>query len=105
MKKEQQEVDTWVREQFQTPYWHPFENLARLIEEVGELAREINQRYGVKKKKPTEELREVEDELGDILFTLICIANSLNIDLDQSFARAMEKCRTRDANRFEKKQP
>jgi NTP pyrophosphatase (non-canonical NTP hydrolase) len=102
LKKIQQEVDNWVQ-QYKIPYWQPLEILARLTEEVGELAREINHRYGAKKKKSTEELKEVEDELGDIIFTIACMANSLNIDLNKSFSITMDKCYGRDKSRFEKK--
>ena len=102
LKGIQQEVDAWTS-QYTPQYWKPHEILARLMEETGELAREINHRYGPKKKKSTEEIRELEDELGDILFTLCCLANSLHIDLDASFDRMMEKTKARDSQRFVKK--
>ena len=80
-----------------------FLNLARLTEEVGELAREINHYYGEKQKKPTEEENSVKAELGDNLFVLLCIANSLGIDMTESFNDTMDKFNTRDKNRFERK--
>jgi len=73
-----------------------------LSEEVGELAREINHIYGPKKKKADEETREMADEMGDIFFTLICLANSHNIDLDEVMNRVLEKSRVRDKDRYEK---
>jgi NTP pyrophosphatase (non-canonical NTP hydrolase) len=73
------------------------------MEEVGELAREINHRFGPKKKKPTEKKQEIGDEIADIIFTLSCLANSLNIDLDKSLKRVLTKSYKRDANRFKKK--
>ena len=85
------------------PNWQPHEILARLVEEVGELAREINALYGPKKKKPTEETKELVDEMADVLFTLICLANSKGIDLDEGFKHTMDKCYGRDNERYEKK--
>ena len=102
MKQLQKEVDKWVT-QYKIGYFKPLEILARLTEEVGELAREINHRFGSKKKKPLEETQEIGDELADIIFTVICMANSLDIDLDTHFKRIMEKAYGRDKNRWEKK--
>lgn len=102
MKDVQKEVDAWVQ-QYKVPYWPVFEQLARLVEEVGELARELNHRHGSKPKKQTEELAELEDELGDIVFTIACLANSQGLDLDAAWKRVMDKCYGRDQDRFEKK--
>ena len=79
----QKEVDDYIS-QFKAGYFSPLANLARLTEEVGELAREINHYYGEKQKKPTEEENSVKAELGDNLFVLLCIANSLGIDMTES---------------------
>ena len=98
----QKEVDDYIS-QFKAGYFSPLANLARLTEEVGELAREINHYYGEKQKKPTEEENSVKAELGDNLFVLLCIANSLGIDMTESFNETMEKFNTRDKNRFERK--
>lgn len=102
LKDIQKQVDEWT-EQLKIPYWQPHEILARLTEETGELAREINHLYGPKKKKSTEETKEMADEMADIIFTLCCLANSKNIDLDKSFERVMDKCYGRDKDRYEKK--
>ncbi|MFH0755099.1 MAG: nucleotide pyrophosphohydrolase [bacterium] len=102
MKKEQKQVNEWVN-QYKIGYWKPHEILARITEETGELAREINHMYGPKKKKPTEDNKELGDEIADILFALICLANSLDIDLDENFKNIMNKCYGRDKDRFEKK--
>ena len=101
-REAQNEVDAWIS-QFKEGYWKPLSNLARLTEEVGELARELNARYGEKPKKSANEGASVEEELADILFVTIALANSLEIDLDAAFARNMEKYRTRDANRWSRK--
>lgn len=102
MKEMQKEVHDWAG-QFTTPYWQPHEILARLTEETGELAREINHIWGPKKKKSTEDLRELSEEMGDIIFTLCCLANSKGIDLDEGFKKVMDKCHGRDKDRYEKK--
>ena len=102
MKDMQIEVDDYIN-QFKTGYFSPLANLARLSEEVGELSREINHYYGEKKKKDSEAANTVKAELGDNLFVLLCIANSLDIDMTESFNETMDKFNTRDKNRFERK--
>ena len=101
LKEIQCQVDKWAS-QYDPKYWTPHHIVCRLMEETGELAREVNHRWGPKKKKPTEETREVGDEMADILFTLICLANSQNISLDEAWKRMMEKYETRDKDRFKK---
>ena len=98
----QKEVDDYIS-QFKAGYFSPLANLARLTEEVGELSREINHQYGEKKKKDTEEDNTIKAELGDNLFVLLCIANSLDIDMTESFNETMDKFNTRDHDRFERK--
>ena len=98
----QQAVDRWIGE-FEEGYFPPLANVARLTEEVGELAREINHRFGEKPKKPEEAEGSVALELADILFVVICIANSQKIDLDAAFAQMMAKVTVRDAGRWTKK--
>jgi NTP pyrophosphatase (non-canonical NTP hydrolase) len=75
-------------------------NLARLVEEVGELARELNHRYGSKPKKPDEPDVDMALELADILFVLITLANEQDIDLEDAFERVLNKYRVRDARRW-----
>lgn len=98
----QQEVDDYIQ-QFKTGYFSPLGQLARLTEEVGELAREINHQYGEKQKKDTENEKEMREELADTLFVLISLANSLDIDLTDAFDETMKKFHRRDSNRFERK--
>ena len=102
MKDIQKEVDDWVG-QYVEGYWNPMEIVVRLTEEVGELAREVNHRFGPKKKKDEEDNKEIGDEIGDIIFTLTCLANSQGIDLDEAMERVVDKLYKRDDNRFEKK--
>ena len=99
----QQRVDQWVS-QYKEGYFPPLTNLARLSEEVGELAREINHRFGFKTKKKGEAEGSVAMELADILFVVICLANSQGIDLDQAFEQVMAKVTTRDADRWTRKE-
>ena len=102
LKQTQKDVDEWTR-QFKIPYWQPLEIMARLTEETGELAREVNHRWGPKKKKATEDKTDLADEMGDIIFTLCCMANSQGIDLDEAWKKIMDKCYERDKDRYEKK--
>ncbi len=98
----QREVDNWIS-QFEEGYFAPLPMLARLTEEVGELARVLAHRYGGKKPKPGEDLGDVGEEIADAMFVLICLANSLDIDLDEKFGAMMEKYRRRDAERWTKR--
>lgn len=101
-KTVQQEVDAWIS-QFEEGYFAPLPMLARLTEEVGELARVLMHRYGGKKPKQGEEAGDVGEEIADAMFVLVCLANSLEIDLDQAFGRMMAKYRERDAQRWTRK--
>jgi len=98
----QQEVDEWIS-QFKEGYFEPLPMLARLTEEVGELARVLMHRYGGKKPKPGEALGDAGEEIADAMFVLICLANSLEIDLDEKFTAMMTKYRARDAERWTRK--
>lgn len=102
IKDMQKEVDEYIG-QYKTGYFSPLGQLARLTEEVGELAREINHVHGEKKKKNEEADKAIEEELGDVLFVIISLANSLDIDLSEAFELIMNKFNTRDYNRFERK--
>ncbi|MEJ2296202.1 MAG: MazG nucleotide pyrophosphohydrolase domain-containing protein, partial [Candidatus Lokiarchaeota archaeon] len=76
-------------------------NLARIAEEVGELARLINHLYGPKPKKPEEPAQELGEEMADVLFAIICLANSEDIDLGKSMDLVLEKVWTRDRTRYQ----
>ena len=95
----QQAVDAYIG-QFEAGYWPPLTNLARLVEEVGELAREFNHRFGHKTKKPGEPEQDIALELADIMFVLIAIANEQKIDLEEAFRRVLEKYDVRDSGRW-----
>lgn len=101
IKEMQRQVDQYIS-QFKEGYFAPLTMLARMTEEVGELAREVNHQFGEKPKKPTEELSSIEMELGDVLFIITCFANSLNIDLAEAHRKVMHKFETRDKDRWTK---
>ncbi len=95
----QARVDRWITS-FEEGYWPPLAILARLIEEVGELSRELNHRFGSKPKRDDEAPRELELEIADVLFVIISLANQQGIDLERAFSRAMEKYEARDSGRW-----
>lgn len=102
LRELQQEVDAWVQS-WGGGYWSPMSNLARIVEEVGEVARLLNDQFGEKPKKETEPDQDLGMELTDIMYAIICLANSQGIDLQESFERMMRKYQTRDKYRFERR--
>jgi len=95
----QGKVDEWIQS-VGGGYWSPHANLARIAEEVGELARLINHLHGPKPKKAGEAAQEMGEELADILFAVICLANSEQIDLGASFEQVLAKVWDRDRDRY-----
>lgn len=102
LKDCQNDVEEWTS-QFKIQYWKPLSILARITEEVGELSQELNDRYGDRVKKKGENYEDVGVEICDIIFALLCLANSHKINLDESWQKVMDKCYGRDKDRFEKK--
>jgi len=102
LREAQRRVDAWIS-QFEEGYWPPLVNLARLVEEVGELSRELNHRYGSKPKKPGEPEQDLALEMADILFVLLALANEQGIDLSEALERTLEKYRVRDSERWVRK--
>ena len=98
-KDAQTHVDEWIR-QFEEGYWPPLSMLASIMEEVGELAREINDLEGYKKKKESEIKTSLRLELADIIFSVICVANYYKIDLEEAFNDIMKKYTQRDKGRW-----
>ncbi len=94
----QQQVDQWITK-YGVRYFNELTNMTLLTEEVGELARIMARRYGEQSFKDTESERSLEDEMADILFVLICIANQTGVDLEEAFRNNIEKKTNRDANR------
>jgi NTP pyrophosphatase (non-canonical NTP hydrolase) len=101
LREAQEQVDRYIT-QFKLGYFPPLVNLARLVEEVGELAREMNHALGPKTKKAEEPEGEIASELGDILFVLVVLSNQLGVDLQEALERTLSKYRARDASRWER---
>jgi NTP pyrophosphatase (non-canonical NTP hydrolase) len=99
LNEAQARVDAWIG-RFEEGYWPPLANLARLTEEVGELARLLNHRFGPKTKKPEELEQDLGEEIADVLFVLIVIANDQGIDLGSALGKVLDKYRIRDGNRW-----
>lgn len=91
-------VDQWIKENG-VRYFDPLTNMAMLTEEVGEVARIMARRYGEQSEKESDKNKELGDELADVLFVLICIANQTGIDLTQAMIKNLEKKTQRDAER------
>ena len=104
LSEAQARVDAWIS-QFEEGYWPPLSNLARLTEEVGELAREMNHRFGHKTKRADEPDQDLALELADVLFVLLVIANEQGIDLEGALELVLEKYRSRDAERWTPARP
>jgi len=101
----QKKVDEFIMS-FEEEYWSPLSMLASVVEEVGELSREINAIEGYKKKKvgsDTNYKKNIGLELGDLVFSIMCIANYYNIDLGENLKNTLEKYKKRDSNRWTKK--
>jgi NTP pyrophosphatase (non-canonical NTP hydrolase) len=96
----QKEIDKWA--EANGGYWQPLSQMARLTEETGEVARVLNHMYGEKKKNPDEMHKSLEEELGDVLFTIICIANSQKLSLKSAYETVIKKYNVRDKDRWNK---
>jgi NTP pyrophosphatase (non-canonical NTP hydrolase) len=103
LSEAQRRVDDWIS-RFEEGYWPPLENLARLVEEVGELSRELNHRHGSKKKRADEPEGDLALELADILFVVLVLANQEGIDMGVALGRVFEKYRVRDGDRWVRKE-
>ncbi|WP_457637499.1 nucleotide pyrophosphohydrolase [Oceanithermus sp.] len=99
----QQLVDEWIG-RFEEGYFPPLLMLARLTEETGEVARVLAHAHG-KTPKPGEAAGDLAEELADLLFVIVSMANSHGIDLEEAFMKAMSKYEARDAGRWTPKRP
>jgi NTP pyrophosphatase (non-canonical NTP hydrolase) len=91
----QQKVDEWIKT-IGVRYFNELTNLAMLTEEVGELARIIARRYGEQSEKETDKNKDLADEMADVLFVLICLANQTGVDLTAALEKNLEKKTQRD---------
>jgi len=98
LSKAQQIVDDWIKK-YGVRYFNELTNTAVLMEEVGELARIMSRRYGEQSEKPSDANLDLGDEMADILFVLICLANQTGIDLEEAFKKNMDKKTSRDKTR------
>ncbi len=94
----QTKVDEWIRTTG-VRYFNELTNMAILTEEVGEVARIIARRYGEQSEKESDKAKDLQDELADVLWVLICLANQTGTDLTAAFERNLQKKNTRDHDR------
>lgn len=98
LQETQKIVDDWIKK-FGVKYFSELTNTAILMEEVGEVARVMARRYGEQSEKESDKKVNLEDELADVLFVLVCIANQTGINLQEAFNKNMEKKTNRDFER------
>lgn len=98
LQEAQQQVDQWIKTTG-VRYFSELTNMAILTEEVGEVARIIARRYGEQSEKPTDKDKDLGDELADVLWVVICLANQTGVDLTNAFKKNLQKKSTRDKNR------
>ena len=98
IKQAQTEVDNWIKT-VGVRYFSELTNLGILMEEVGELSRLMVRKYGEQSFKETDKGKEVSDEMADVLWVLICLANQTGVDLTEALQKNFEKKNIRDANR------
>jgi NTP pyrophosphatase (non-canonical NTP hydrolase) len=98
IQEAQQEVDRWIKTTG-VRYFNELTNMAMLTEEVGEVARVIARRYGEQSEKDSDKRKELGDELADVLWVLICLANQTGVDLTEAFKKNVAKKNHRDKER------
>ena len=98
LKEAQSEVDKWIA-RYGIRYFSEMTNLAILMEEVGELARLFARKFGDQSNKENERRNDIADEMADIMFVLLCLANQTNVDLTDAFKKNLDKKTRRDAER------
>lgn len=98
IKDAQQQVDEWIKT-YGVRYFNELTNMAQLTEEVGEVARIIARRYGEQSEKESDKNKDLGDEMADVLWVLICLANQTGIDLEEALQKNIEKKTKRDSKR------
>ncbi len=98
IQEAQQKVDQWIQKHG-VRYFSELTNMAMLSEEVGEVARIVARRFGDQSEKESDKEKNLGDELADVLFVLICLANQTGVDLEKAFIENLEKKTGRDVNR------
>jgi len=100
LKHAQLEVDTWIKNHG-VRYFNELTNMAQLTEEVGEVARIIARRYGEQSEKESDKNKDLGEELADVVFVVLCLANQTGIDLQAAFDKKLEQKTNRDHNRHQ----
>jgi NTP pyrophosphatase (non-canonical NTP hydrolase) len=103
IKNAQAAVDSWIQEHG-VRYFNELTNMAQLTEEVGEVARIIARRYGEQSEKESDKDKELGEELADVLFVLLCLANQTDIDLQEAFDKKLDIKAKRDHDRHHNNQ-
>jgi NTP pyrophosphatase (non-canonical NTP hydrolase) len=98
IKNAQKEVDDWIKEHG-VRYFNELTNMAQLTEEVGEVARIIARRYGEQSEKESDKDKDLGEELSDVMFVVLCLANQTGIDLQAAFDKKMAEKAKRDHDR------
>lgn len=98
IQEAQENVDQWINTTG-VRYFSELTNMAILTEEVGEVARIIARRYGEQSEKPSDAVHDLGDELADVLWVVLCLANQTGVDLTEAFRKNLEKKSTRDRDR------
>jgi NTP pyrophosphatase (non-canonical NTP hydrolase) len=98
LEEAQKQVDTWIQT-VGVRYFSELTNMAMLTEEVGEVARIIARRYGEQSEKESDKQKDLGDEMADVLFVLICLANQTGVNLTEALEKNMQKKSVRDAER------
>ena len=98
IEQAQQVVDAWIKEHG-VRYFNELTNMAMLTEEVGEVARIIARRYGEQSEKESDKAKDLGDEMADVLFVLICLANQTGVNLTEALEKNLSKKTTRDSER------
>lgn len=100
LQNSQQAVDNWIKEHG-VRYFNELTNMAQLTEEVGEVARIIARRYGEQSEKPSDRDKDLGEELADVVFVVLCLANQTGIDLQQAFDHKLQRKTERDHTRHQ----
>ena len=100
IKNAQQEVDKWIKEHG-VRYFDELTNMAQLTEEVGEVARIIARRYGEQSEKDSDKEKDLGEELADVIFVVLCLANQTGVDLEKSFFKKLDIKTKRDHDRHQ----
>jgi NTP pyrophosphatase (non-canonical NTP hydrolase) len=98
IQEAQKTVDDWIKT-FGVRYFNELTNMAMLTEEVGEVARIIARRYGEQSEKESDKNKDLGDEMADVMFVLICLANQTGVDLEAALKRNLDKKTQRDSKR------